>query len=299
MGPQNIEMLSRGVEESGIGLLMSGGWESFGGHLHPGWDETSIGRLLPTNELIDSWIDPGGKVVIDRPGHEFISSIPWDPGVFFMKRWDHNLVTVKQGAELLAHAEGSYFVDHPLIVTWSLEGGARVFASTGDGDHLGTWIEPEWEYCRDFGSNLAIYLARREVPQDINLVHLVRSRIFEINTRRSLLLNLLEFCETFSANTQGILSRVGEVDDVIDATIPQFLDLRFQDVLETYELADMMLEKLEEDAVQLKNRVLTWVYVVEWLFVTAISMLSGIFLWTVMVRRKVYKEVVVTRLGAR
>jgi len=31
LGSKNVEMIAKGVEEGGVGLLMSGGWESFGG----------------------------------------------------------------------------------------------------------------------------------------------------------------------------------------------------------------------------------------------------------------------------
>ena len=46
-----------------------------------------------------------------------------------------------------------------------------------------------WEYYGDFSSNLMIYLAKRHVPQDVDLVHEARSQAFETTTRISLLLN--------------------------------------------------------------------------------------------------------------
>lgn len=297
VGP-HIDKLSRGVAEGGMGLLMSGGCESFGGAsaVEPDWGETSIGKLLPTKDVIGIW-DQSGKPVIDKPDHELIHSIPWDmkdPDLSSQIRWHHNPVTLKSGASLLAHVISKLGREDPLMVEWELEGETRVFALTSE-IHVLCWYGSPWKYCVDFGSNLMIYLDKRPVRQDINLVHAARSKIFEIETRRSLLVNLLEFCESFGANTQKILSRFDEIDDVISSGIPKYLELHFEDMLETYRIVDKMIEKAEEDAIKLKNRTLLWVYVIEWLAVTGTGMACAFLLWSIMVRRKLYREVQVTR----
>ena len=296
------EKLRRGVVEAGMGFLMSGGWETFGGAggAFPPWGETSIGQLLPTKDVIGIWIQEG-RLVIDKPDHELIRSLPWDlrdPVLASPIRWHHNPVTVKLGANLLAHALCKGVREDPLMVTWELENKARVFALTSE-IHTLCWYGDPWEYCIDFGSNLMIYLDRREVPQDINLVHIVRSKIFEVETRKSLLLSLVEFCESFGANTRKILSSIDDIDVVISTVRPQYLELRFDDVLETYQLVDEMLGETEDDAVNLKNRTLLWVYLIEWLAVTGTMMVCAFVLWSVMVRRMLYKEVQVTSFKER
>ena len=47
---------------------------------------------------------------------------------------------------------------------------------------------------------------------------------------------------------------------------------------------------------RIKNQTLFWVYVVEWLSVTGVSLLSGFVVWTLMIRKKLYREIRVTRL---
>ena len=49
-------------------------------------------------------------------------------------------------------------------------------------------------------------------------------------------------------------------------------------------------------ATRIKERTLLWVYVVEWLSVTGVSLFSGLIVWTLMVRRRLYREVGETRL---
>ena len=47
---------------------------------------------------------------------------------------------------------------------------------------------------------------------------------------------------------------------------------------------------------ELKDEALFWVYATEWLVVSATGILCGFVLWTFMVRRKLYREIEVTRL---
>ena len=98
-----IELLAKAVRDDGLGLLMTGGWESFGGTgtSEPPWGDTAIGALLPTEDVVNTWV-MGGRLVILEEDHEFVSSIPWDRKAPFMTSWHHNLVSVRQGAQLLA-----------------------------------------------------------------------------------------------------------------------------------------------------------------------------------------------------
>ena len=299
----HIDKLAQGVSEGGLGLFMGGGWESFGGSTGPPWGETSIGRLLPTEDIIGIWEQSVQRIVIDKPDHELIRSLPWnmkDPDLVAPIKWHHNPVTLKPGAEQLARVITGVGRENPLMVTWSLEGGARTFALTSEIHRFfwqgGEWGSP-WTFGIDLGCNLMIYLDDRPVPQDVALVRAARSKMFEVGTRRSLLVALLDFCESFGANTRRIMSRFDEMDEAIAEAMPQYLELRFEEMLETYRLVDKMLAEAEEEAVKLKNRTLLWVYIIEWLAVTGTAMFCGFVLWSLMVRRRLYREVKTTRFA--
>ena len=309
VSPRNVEMLSGGVKEGTMGLLMAGGWESFGGAFgSPAWGDSSIGELLPTKDAGTIYIHkPAGVhfLKIDKPEHEFMMSLPWDKTQPFMQNFHHNLVTAKPGAKVLAHVESLSYKDHPGFVTWELDNEARTFAITGE--IFGPSSEPNqvhtmctrgnpWEYALDFGGNLMIYLDRRPVPQDIQLIHRVRTRMFDVSTRKSLLFALLEFCDSFGANTDKINLRIDEVNQMALDVLPSYLELRFEEVLEVYDQVHEMLGEIEEDAIQLKNRALFYVYIIEWLAVSGTAMVAGFLLWSIMVRRRLWKEVHTTKL---
>jgi len=302
VGPHNIELLANGVGEAGTGLLMSGGWESFGGGFgNPSWGDTSIGRFLPTEDVVDTWVQyPRGYLflVIDRKDHELMRSVIWHgQSLGVQNMWNdfhHNLVRAKPGTEVLAHVRNMGFDDHPAMVTWEVENRTRTFALTGE---IHTFSRPGiWDYSLDFGSNLMIYLDGRPVPQDVELVHRVRQMMTEVRTRKSVLLGLLDFCESAGANTGKVMRRIDQVDGMISATMPEYLDLHFGAMLEAYRQADQMLGGIEEEAIKLKNRALLWVYIVEWLGVTGTLMICGLVLWSLMIRRRLYAPVGITRI---
>jgi len=58
---------------------------------------------------------------------------------------------------------------------------------------------------------------------------------------------------------------------------------------------DEEFSKLSERLVELKERALLWIYAVEWIAVTATGLFCGSVVWSLMVRRRMYREVQVTR----
>jgi hypothetical protein len=181
-----------------------------------------------------------------------------------------------------------------MMVTWRLEGGPRTFSCASEW----LWqifVADWWRYQYDAASNLMIYVDDRPVPQDLALVQATRSKILEFATRRSLLLSLLAFCESFGANTQGAMVELREVDRVAAQAIPHYLEQSFEEALETYEEASEMIQDLEGEIMRLKRSALVWLYTIEWLMITATALVCGVILWSLMVRRALYRQVRYTR----
>ena len=296
VGIRYTEMISRSVREAGVGLFMSGSQEGFGGFQgKPSWGGTSIAELLPVGVVPEGRTLYGG-LVLDKPEHELLSSIPWDmkhPVLASPQTWSHNLVTKKPGADQLAHTV-HLGAEEPLMVTWEVAEQTRVFALTSEIHLLSQGVSP-WKYHYDLAGNLMIYLAYRPVPQDIEIVNRARSKILQVSQRRSILIDVLEFSESFGADTGKILSKIEEVDRVISQANQQYLELRYEEMLERCEPIESMIQELEQQAVELKNQALLWVYAIEWLSVTGTALFCGFILWTIMVQRKLYKEVQVTK----
>ena len=75
-----------------------------------------------------------------------------------------------------------------------------------------------------------------------------------------------------------------------------YREQRWDEGLQLLKQVHSSLSSLEQKAIVLKQRALFWIYLTEWLAVTAVLLLSGFVLWTLMIRRRLYGEVRSTRL---
>ncbi len=309
LGDKYIEMLARGPRRGGLGLVMFGGWESFGGAFgRPSWGGTAVGDILPVECVENTYImKPKYRLFmkINEPENDFMSSLPWDRKQPFMSNFHHNLVKLRAGAQMLAYIESVSFSQHPAMVTWELDGGARTFAVSGE--IIGPSSEPgqshsmctradPWEYALDFGANLMIYMDRRPVPQDVELAHRLRESMFDVMNRKSLIVSLIEFCDSFGANTLHLVKDLDEVEDLSQSAMPAYIELNFEQALEIYDQVHQKLDELEVKAMEVKQRALFWVYLIEWLVISGTAMIAGVFLWSVMIRRKLYHAVKTTHM---
>ena len=284
-----------GVLEHDIGLLMVGGWESFGGS----WQGSPVEEVLPVSFPTNIWVSGYIPIEVVPEGYEneFISSLPYKPLPEYMRvGTDGNFVEQKAGATLLARwrVKTMQYEDPACYVTWEVDGG-RTYAMAHDWTPGGGWVMSRWDYYRDYAINLMLYLAGRSLPSGHAEIHEYRKLIHELVISKSMLFSLLEFVESFGGNSRPVDNRVGELDMVIAEAQEHYLDHEFSEALASTQEAMAMMKSIEALAVELKNEALFWVYLVEWLSVTGVSLLSGTVIWFVMVQRRLYKEVKVTR----
>ena len=265
--------------------------------------------MIPTGAVIQhNWIRAKTKEVVDH-SNEFISSLPYKPKPEYMRIPDDGqLVEEKPGTQVLVRWDYPQLGNPPVYATWEA-GEGRTFAMTHDwscsweGAHewgdTGGYFFARWDYYPDYAINLMLYLARKPLPTDYLVVHQYREQIHKIALGRSLLLSLIEFVDRFGANTRKIDEEIIALGSMVMDSEESYLDHDFEGALTGVRAALEKLKEIEELSVRIKNQTLLWVYVVEWLSVTGVSLLSGLVVWTLMIRRKLYRKVGVTRLGRR
>jgi len=150
-------------------------------------------------------------------------------------------------------------------------------------------------YFLDIIANMIWFSTGRELPQDPLQVHLYRRLVYDFNIRRSLLISLLDFAELFGANPVRQYEDLDGIDGVVRETVSLYLDRSYDGAYDAMEEAMDMLAELDKDAAKLKDRALLWVYLVEWSVTTAVFLVAGVVLWTLMVRRRLYREVGATK----
>jgi len=288
-----------GVLDHGIGLLMVGGYESFGGGFnHPSWAGSPVEEVLPVlvPQGLVTWVSGNVRIEPVKYDNPFMASLPFRPTPEYMRiGTDGNFVIQKEGSELLARWISTTYNDPPCYVTWEV-GKGRTFAMMHDWTPGGGYWMSRWDYYRDFAVNLMLYLAGRQLPTDYLVVHEYRSAIHSISVSKGLLMSLIDFVDSFGGNPREIDSQIIVLNAMVAESQEYYLDHRFEEALERAQLAIEKVKEIEQLSVRIKNQALLWVYVVEWLSVTGVSLLAGVVVWSLMVRRRLYREVRVTRL---
>ncbi len=286
----------------GLGFVMVGGYETFGGVAgYPSWENTPVADVLPVSVVQGLYW--GGPMKIVNPEHVFMKSLPWRPNLDFMQNYQCNIVNLRDGADLLAVVTigpwGSSYsgYENPFYSTWTYVNGT-VFAMTGDWTPDGGWVFLRWDYLPDFVTNLMLYCAKRPVPHDISLVHTLRKQMATLGYRRLMATSLVDFIEGFGADTGRLLAALDEVDAARDKLEGLYLDLDFVEALEAANAALSLMDQAELVAERSKNEALLWIYLSEWLAVTSTCLLAGLIVWALMIRRRLYRDVVTTRFPA-
>mgnify|MGYP000601389921 CR=1 FL=1 len=112
---------------------------------------------------------------------------------------------------------------------------------------------------------------------------------------RALIICILDFVERFGANTDQLYADLLAVQQEKAMVNELYVNGEFD---ESYDMMDDLQKKLaalSADAMRLKDAALRWVYFVEWLTVIGTSLACGSVVWILMVRRRLYRDVAVTR----
>ncbi len=168
-----------------------------------------------------------------------------------------------------------------------------------------TWTHSErlseYWYTRynPYGSDMILaeilFSTGRKLPEDVVLVHNLRSKFWEYASSSSITMSFLEFIDMFGADTTPISSKMGQAYQKTREAKGLYLEQEYGQSLSLMEEALDDMESLRVEALRLKDKALVWVYLIEWLAVSAVLLLGGFVLWTLMVRRRLYREVKVTR----
>ena len=154
-------------------------------------------------------------------------------------------------------------------------------------------------YALDIITNVIWHASHREIPEDALKVHALRDNFRVFTEQRMAVVSIFDFAESFGANTADLYLTLGELNADKSEADRLYLSGDFD---ESYILLDEAmgnLNTLADRAIGLKDQALVWVYVIEWLTVAGTSLVCGAVLWTLMVRRNLYRAAGSTRFEGR
>jgi len=225
----------------------------------------------------------------------------------FLGRAAHRIIG-KQGASTIAWAVGDTVGRIPYMITWDYAEGRGM--TIGDSLQLTFWSDyasisnPGYEttqnpYGLDILMNMVLYLADRNLPSDVLVVHNMRAQFIEYRIKISLLSSLADFAEKFGADSSRMGALMSPIAEKFRQAQEKYLGQEFETAGNLMNSVFEDISGAEKEVVKIKENVLFWVYVVEWSAVTSTLMISGFVIWTVMVRRKLYRQVGTTQLERR
>jgi hypothetical protein len=277
------------IRDEGMGSILNEmtwyGITGWTGNAIEDWTKTVLYEAFPGDIIFDERTLEGPIEVVthDPPLLEI-------PDFERMTFADLGVQTPREGATVWAVYKRR---PDPLIVSRPFEKGMVISHTPGLERFTVSWWE--WEYHLDYFANHMYYAARVEIPEDLALVHRIRSQLRSFRDRGSLIEGMIDFIDKFNANTRPVELMLDEVRPIREEAERMYNEQSYIESGQVLENAITRFDEIYSEALRLKDQALFWVYVIEWMSVTAVSMITGVVLWTLMVRRRLYREVATTR----
>jgi len=190
----------------------------------------------------------------------------------------------------------------PWVLSWRYGNGFTW--SIADSPRYPFWSRYEVGWSdNDFGMDMwfnMMYLgAGKRLITDVALVHNARSHLRLYRESRQSLLSTLDFIQSFGARIDSLLGEVAIIDRDAEEGRAAYTEQRYEDTCGIMERCVERLNALLQRAVEVKRKALLWIYAIEWLSVTGVFMGSSVVLYSLLIRRRLYKEAGVTRVAGR
>jgi hypothetical protein len=211
------------------------------------------------------------------------------------------VVLPRQGSSVLAWQIGNYPTKQPYLAAWEYGSGR---AMTIGNPVPGGWLAypsgatGQNRYSPEILMNMFYWLANTELIDDVEVFHSVKTDFAEFMERLKILISLRDFIDKFGANTERIQKEMIGIEEFYAEASRQYLEHSFVDSQISIASALGGLSEAEDVARREKDRALIWVYVIEWLVSSSALFVSGFILWSLMVRRRLYRAVEMTKLKA-
>jgi len=289
-----IKWLIEEMENSGIGFLMADDSSSFAtSGSHPSWYLTPIGDILPVFDKAGIFGPREQFHCLPQiDGHPLTRDLPWN------EVWisSSNKPWPKPGATVIAEMSPSVPINRgkPYMCYWMIgEGVSFAYVHKWHIDE-GTFYR--WPYHEDVLVHLVYFTAQEAIPDDVFLEHRVRSRFGEVYEKRLYILSFIDFADKFGANLHRVEEGLYGQSELYNQARLDFIKVDMDSATARLDELSDEYDRLIDLSFQIWEGAVFWVFVSEWLAVTGTSMVAGYVLWTLMVKRRLYREVSGTRM---
>ncbi len=300
--PKQDEWMHDLIEE-GAGGYNDGSVFSIVSQIHSAWAISLTQQAFPNDAPAVVARGGGGesmlgpyKVSINRDFPDPVLTPFVKYGVEDVPGLTSRFVIARERAGVLAWQVGNFpaYGKVPFLVVWDY-GKGRTITCGGFIKYGETWLGPENPYAADIVMNMVFYSTRRKLIQDVEVFHQLKSMFREFTTRMDMLIALKDFIDRFSANTQKLQAAIMGLQEIRLKANEEYLGQEFSEVQNTMAFAFRKFDEAEEIAKDARRTALFWVYAIEWLVTSATFLVSSFVLWSLLVRRRLYRQVRTTR----
>ncbi len=262
------------------------------------WEPAALCHLMPVSEYRD-YVRSVPYMVFFRREREPVFTPFAALGMEKVTGNNYHLMVAKEGSTTWADMRPNGL---PWLVSWRPGGNnpGMVWVFTGTFDAPWWGVDPSSRgknpYAIDMLTNLLFYSLDIPLVDDIHARREARVVLSTFQARKLTALHVMEWADTFGANILRLSQKFTVVEKDAEKAMEYYVD---QDYALTMSHMESMSEKIiviTGEAVRLKNEAMVWVYVSEWLAVSGISMVAGMSVWSLMIRRRQYRQMGSTRL---
>jgi len=294
---EHFRWMKDSVVDEGLGLVMIGGAESFaqeGGY--PSWLPTEVADVLPCDMIPTPPRFSGGYVRITDWNDDFIKSLPFKTlGSYGVFSGSNNILT-RANAKCIADLVHTTLGSSPFLIWWDI-GEGRSIAQSADWTPAAGNVFMRWRYYGDYAINMVLFLAGHKLPEDLDVVYLVRRRMRETSDALSALYSMVDMVEKFGGSGAEVTKMIMEIQAKRAEGIDSYLEAQLDEALGTFATVLDMCDDAMKAALKARDAAAFWIFATEWCAVAGTSMLAGVALWLLMVRRRLYREVALTKLA--
>jgi hypothetical protein len=201
---------------------------------------------------------------------------------------------VKQGATVWGTIRPQ---NQPWMASWKPGGGDPGMQWTLLQFYLeGWWDEDNNPYALDVATNMIFYSLGMDLISDIPARREARRLFSEFQLQKSAILSMMEWADSFGADTLTLSDRVRDLEGKMEDGVTDYAAQDYAATISFLESMRATVSEISEEAVRLKDDALFWVHLVEWLVITSAAIISGAAVWTLMIRRSMYRATATTRL---
>ena len=289
----HIKWMHDAIRDAGLGLaLVEMSWyavSDWTGNDAAAWMATVLYDAYPCDMVIGK--QNGITYYMDIVLNDPLVDIPGLDKVQITGVGQHGIQKAREGSKV--YTVWSLKKEHA-IVGGQYGSGTTLMIPMG-WDNVPPETEGNWDYYVDFVLNHAYYVARVPLPEDLNLARSIRLAFNEYLTRRTIAASLIEFIGKFGANTDTIEVMIADLGTQKERAQKLYIEGDFESSWEVLKEVLQGFQGLSEESMKLKERAFFWIYLVEWLAVTGTLLFCGMVLWSLMVRRRLYRQVEITR----